>query len=671
MENSSSYISNSGRTLDNSQMNSNLIYRNIKKSLYNFSKKDININLNKNNSSLNIFVDKTPFTSLAKNQIKIKNIFNRFTPSCFRKNNKFGNFCIFGKRELAFQKNMEEGRRVFKYQQSIGLEKKNQTIIANKNFINNSLYLTESMVKSTKNKTALPLIDKDKSINDEDMSSIFYKNISFSKNSYINQLNMGSLFINKDNDTNKTNKANTTKNQSQKGIIYLKKLNINKSDEDENKKNRIIKKIDFLEKKALGNKSIKKYIQDFRKIILSKYNFDIKQEKVKVINESLKSQKGKVDYKLEDLNKNQEFFIKEFYPKLNEYVKHLGKLLEKERHKNLLYVNKIYVLDKDISEMKNKIIKLKTEKDILIKEMLSQIVIQEKRINLPEYYKDILINQFSFKQIQKKYGKKIDNNEFNRVLKYKNSLEPIGIDDISEKINVLTNENIKLLNQYNKLCENNLLYKKEKEKTEKELNLEADEETDYLIIQKEKKLNIIKNKCKNTQIILNTLLKLKGYKTNEKNEKNKMKHSELYLKIEMIMKNLNENLKYEIDKEDRIKGKITEEKLILENIRKIEVIASIFLSRYKEEEIKYPEKVKNLKRKLDKEKKFKKTYDQRRKNFLKIESEREKIFRRYKKILFLPRRKVYFKKPLKKISFVQDLDKLDEKGNKTDEFLYY
>ena len=74
MENSSSYISNSGRTLDNSQMNSNLIYRNIKKSLYNFSKKDININLNKNNSSLNIFVDKTPVTSLAKNQIKIKNI---------------------------------------------------------------------------------------------------------------------------------------------------------------------------------------------------------------------------------------------------------------------------------------------------------------------------------------------------------------------------------------------------------------------------------------------------------------------------------------------------------------------------------------------------------------------------------------------------------------------
>ena len=671
MENSSSYISNSGRTLDNSQMNSNLIYRNIKKSLYNFSKKDININLNKNNSSLNIFVDKTPFTSLAKNQIKIKNIFNRFTPSCFRKNNKFGNFCIFGKRELAFQKNMEEGRRVFKYQQSIGLEKKNQTIIANKNFINNSLYLTESMVKSTKNKTALPLIDKDKSINDEDMSSIFYKNISFSKNSYINQLNMGSLFINKDNDTNKTNKANTTKNQSQKGIIYLKKLNINKTDEDENKKNRIIKKIDFLEKKALGNKSIKKYIQDFRKIILSKYNFDIKQEKVKVINESLKSQKGKVDYKLEDLNKNQEFFIKEFYPKLNEYVKHLGKLLEKERHKNLLYVNKIYVLDKDISEKKNKIIKLKTEKDILIKEMLSQIVIQEKRINLPEYYKDILINQFSFKQIQKKYGTKIDNNEFNRVLKYKNSLEPIGIDDISEKINVLTNENIKLLNQYNKLCENNLIYKKEIEKTEKELNLEADEETDYLIIQKEKKLNIIKNKCKNTQIILNTLLKLKGYKKNEKNEKNKMKHSELYLKIEMIMKNLNENLKYEIDKEDRIKGKITEEKKILENIRKIEVIVSIFLSRYKEEEIKYPEKVKNLKRKLDKEKKFKKTYDQRKKNFLKIESEREKIFRKYNKVLFLPRRKVYFKKPLKKISFVQDLDKLDEKGNKTDEFLYY
>ena len=669
MENSNSYISNSGKTVDNSQINNNFKNRNIKKSIYNFSKKEDSLNLKKCNSSLNIIYDKTPFSTLAKNHKIIKNIYNRFTPSCFRKSNKFANFCIFGKRELAFQKSMEDGINAFKYSQSFGLDKKNnQTILRNKNCISNSLYLTESMIKSTKNKTTLPLIDKDKSVNDEDMSSILQKNTSFTKNIYLNKFNIESFLINIDNSTN--NKTNTTKNQNKKSIIFLKKLNLNNSKEHENKKNLLIKKINALENKVLGNKNIKKYIQDFRGIILSKYNFRIKQEKVNIISESLKNERGKTNYKLEDLNSNYKFFMNEFYPKLNEYVKYLEITLEKEKVKNISYLNTKYILQEDISQIKNKIIKFQNEKDYLVKEMFSQIIIQEKKLNLPEYYKDILLNGFSFKQIQKKYGEKVDINEYDRILKYKTSSEPIGIDTISDKLKVLTNENINLLNQYNKLNEIIISYKKEKDEAEKELDLESLKEIDDLIIQKEKQLNNITNKCKNTEMILNNLT-IKGFKQNDNNDNNKIKHTKLYSKTEIFLKNLNDNLNYEINYEDKFFGKNTEEQLIMENLRKIDLIVSRFLSKYNEEKIKYNEQMKNFKHKFDREKKTQKTKEQRKNIFLKIESEKQKILKKYNKILFLRKRKIDFKKPIKRNSFVKDSSKLEEKGYKTDEFLYY
>ena len=277
---------------------------------------------------------------------------------------------------------------------------------------------------------------------------------------------------------------------------------------------------------------------------------------------------------------------------------------------------------------------------------------------------DLALNKF------KKNRKKIDLNEYDRILKYKTSSEPIGIDTISDKLKVLTNENINLLNQYNKLNEIIISYKKEKDEAEKELDLESLKEIDDLIIQKENQLNNIKNKCKNTEMILNNLT-IKGFKQNYNNDNNKIKHTKLYSKTEIFLKYLNDNLNYEINYEDKFFGKNTEEQLIMENLRKIDLIVSRFLSKYNEEKIKYNEQMKNFKHKFDREKKTQKTKEQRKNNFLKIESEKQKILKKYNKILFLRKRKIDFKKPIKRISFVKDSSKLEEKGYKTDEFLYY
>ena len=339
MENSNSFFSNSVKTFDDSQNTINPMKNQFKKSIKHFSQiNNINLNFNKNNSSSNIFFDKIAYTSLAKNSVEIKNMYNKLTPSCLRKNKKFGNFYIFGKRELAFDKSMKEGKLVFKYHQSIGMEKKRKSIKIKK--YTNSLYLTESMSKSTQNKTTLPLIDKDKSLLEEDKSFSISKNknknVSFSRNININKSNITKTLSYKDEEINSIDvdhnisNFNSTKiktNKSQKGIKILKKLNFRKNKQKKNLEKKdltdhssILKKQEILNKSALGIKSLNKYVQDFRDIISDKYTLNIKKEKVKVLNENINNKIAKVEDHIKDMEANSKLFLDEFYPKFKEYT---------------------------------------------------------------------------------------------------------------------------------------------------------------------------------------------------------------------------------------------------------------------------------------------------------------------------------------------------------------
>ena len=686
MENSYNFFSNSAKTVEfESQQNTNPLKSKLKKSMKHFSKINTNLYYQKNNSATNIFFNKGSNTSLAKNSFEIKNMYNRLTPSCLRKNKKYGNFYIFGKREIAFNKNMKEGRRVFKYYQSIGIEKKPKNIKINKTV--NSLYLTESMAKSTKNKTTLPFIEKDKSLLfEEDKSSTLIQNKnrnkskSFSRNSLINKSNLGNSLTNKEEEIynnifNINSNINSTKNKNKdkKGVIYLKKISMKKAKEKENLEKRefinnslLLKKQEILNKSTLGNKSLNEYISDFRAILSDKYMLNIKNEKVEVINENLSNKIGKVEDKIKDLEANSKLFKDEFYPKFNEYSKFFLKQREFERQRNLAFINKIYLLEKRIQTIKNMITKFQTEKDYLRRQMLLRVGILEKKLNLPKYYTDILINELSFEEIKEKYGIEIDQKEYYRILNYKNFLDSYEMDSLFEKLNMFTNENIELINAYNKIQENNLMLKKKKKKVENEINDDAQKEIDHLIIQKEKQLNDLIIKNKNLEKHLSALKS----KSIGQNDNMKLTSSKLYIKVESMLKYLNDNLYYEISIEDKIKGRVTEEKLILQIIRRIEMIVTMFLAQYAEEKLQYPKKIKYFKNMFDKEKKIQKTLEQKRNNFLKIEQERKKIFERYNKLIFLQNRKIYFKKPSKKISFDEDLSKLEEKGDKIEEFLY-
>ena len=603
MKNSYSFTLLSTKSLKDNQI--------IKSHKFNKEFNSLNLNLAKSNSSSNLLLDKQSFTTFNKknNDVNLKNIFNKLASSFYQKvKKKYRNLYIFEKRELAYNKSIQEGRKVFKYDQSIELMKSSKR---NRGSFN-SLYLTESLNKSTKNQTSLPLLEKDKSLNEEYQTSIINnnKNINLSRNSFINI------------STNILNKKNKSINENinKDDIILLKRINLNETkDNDYLKRISLIKKQKILERNMNKNYYKKKYINDEKNVILDKYN-------------------------------------------IYRYIRNKKDI---ENQKNLLYINKIYLLKKHILFIKSRITKRQKEKEFLMREIFLQISIKEKKLNLPEYYKDILLNDYSYEQIKEKYGNEINKEEYNRISKYIESLDVNDMEIIFENLNKLTNNNMELLHEYNKIQEKNLNYKKHRKKIELEINSDAQKEINNLIKEKESILNIKIKKYKENKKIYFDL-------TNDISYKNSLgkKRSNLFIKLDSFLKMLKDNLNYKINTEDDIKGKITEEKIMMNYLEKIEIIINRFLSVHKGIKNNYSDKIKSLKSIFDKEKKFRKAQEQKKNIALKFETDRKKLFDRYNKILFLPKKKVYYKKPNKTITFEEKFEKFEEKGNKIEDFLF-
>jgi len=649
MKNSYSFTLLSTKSLKDNQI--------IKSHKFNKEFNSLNLNLAKSNSSSNLLLDKQSFTTFNKknNDVNLKNIFNKLASSFYQKvKKKYRNLYIFEKREIAYNKSIQEGRKVFKYDQSIELMKSSKR---NRGSFN-SLYLTESLNKSTKNQTSLPLLEKDKSLNEEYQTSIINnnKNINLSRNSFINI------------STNILNKKNKSINENinKDDIILLKRINLNETkDNDYLKRISLIKKQKILERNMNKNYYKKKYINDERNVILDKYNINIKKEKIKVIEENLNNKIKKINNDIKQLELNSELFKLNFMPKLNEYYRYIRNKKDIENQKNLLYINKIYLLKKHILFIKSRITKRQKEKEFLMREIFLQISIKEKKLNLPEYYKDILLNDYSYEQIKEKYGNDINKEEYNRISKYIESLDVNDMEIIFENLNKLTNNNMELLHEYNKIQEKNLNYKKHRKKIELEINSDAQKEINDLIKEKESILNIKIKKYKENKKIYFDL-------TNDISYKNSLgrKRSNLFIKLDSFLKMLKDNLNYKINTDDDIKGKITEEKIMMNYLEKIEIIINRFLSVHKGIKNNYSDKIKSLKSIFDKEKKFRKAQEQKKNIALKFETDRKKLFDRYNKILFLPKKKVYYKKPNKTITFEEKFEKFEEKGNKIEDFLF-
>ena len=154
--------------------------------------------------------------------------------------------------------------------------------------------------------------------------------------------------------------------KNNKDSILLKKIILNREREEDNIKKKeyfesknINKKQSILKKSSSEIKSINNYIKVFKNILSDKYFLNIKNEKLKVINENKNNQIEKIKDDLNDLEADYKLFSDEFYPKLNEYLRFFELQRDIERQRNLGLANKVYLLQKRITNIKNKINKYK------------------------------------------------------------------------------------------------------------------------------------------------------------------------------------------------------------------------------------------------------------------------------------------------------------------------
>ena len=601
------YRSSSAKTIEltkkriDSYLSKNVKNRlNIYKNKMKYKKGKIN-----NNSSISTkeVFSKTTMDFYSKKNI-IKNNYNRLTPSCLRRNKtKYGNFFIFGKRELAFHKSIREGRKVFKYHQSTmeDEDKKRMKKI-------NSLYLTEAIFK--RNKTMLPLIDKEKWTFEENDMSIY--NLNFNKE----------------------------KTRNKYDIKILTKIKLNKDKIKENKKEeeyfnskQLIKKNDAISKNNAKEKSLNNYINNIKDFLIDKYTLDIKNEKYKVINETNTNKLEKLNDKIRDLKSNTILFQDDFYSTFNEYTKKFDKQRDIEKQRDFVYLNQIYLLQKKITILKGKISKYQNEKEHLIREIFLLICIKEKKLNLPEYYKEIISNNSTKEEIKEKY-KNLSEKEIDHVFEYKNNLDINEDEIVFEKLKRIENDDIKLMNNYYKNHKQIYNLKQYKKQVEMEIKNDTINDIDNLIYIKEKILeNVIK---KNKKLFKDKLFLVK------KKDKKIKKRSKIYYKIEIIFKNLNEYKKidFKFIEKYKEKGEITEEEQIIEMIKKIEKITAYILEKNRNYLINNKEQMQELQNSLVKRKKIEKTNEQKRNLRLKFEKERKKIFDKNSKILFLQKRKL-------------------------------
>lgn len=580
---------------------------------------------------------------------------------------KYANFNIFNKREFAFHKSIDNNKKVFKYQNYSLFEEKGRTTmninrkrikknIVNINFMNNkSLYLTDNIIKE--NKTMLPLINNEKT------------KIKF---------NVNKSFIDKE-ENKKDKKSNSSFIKIIKNNYFLNNIKakneterMSKSKEEKKRNENIDKKIDIFTR--CNNKEMlkSKYIENMREYLFEKYNIKIKKEKSKILQENLKDKIESIDDKMKSLQYDYSCFNDRFVGKFAQYIKQIMQMKEIEKNKDNVYINYIFQLKKDIVSLNLKNKKIQNDRDALIRWMYLQICVKEKKTVLPKYYKLILEDK---NDDNKEELKKIDKSLIENVLQYKNNIIFKDADLFLTQIKKYENQNIDLLIYFNTLREEISSLNKEKnllvQHGDHQIDIEKTEEELYEL--KKKEILNLKNKYNKLLQNLNSVKSLIDNNNDKDDDEITKKHTKLYYKTNKILDNLNSYIYYDFEKAGLTQSykNISEESLIVLNLTKIEIITDIFIEKNNSFKINFSDKMNNFQTLLDKNRKLKKNVEQRKNIKLKYERERDKIFKKYNKILILPTRKLNINNVLtKKLILKKIREQKKNKEENIDDYLY-
>ena len=445
---------------------------------------------------------------------------------------------------------------------------------------------------------------------------------------------------------NKNKITNTNYVRIIKGRGFLNKIvnksgneRISKSKEEKKRDRVIVKKIDIYNRCNSKDILKSKYIENMREYLLEKYNMKIKQEKTKIFQENIRDKIDFIKDRIKSLKNEFNCFNERFLTKFTEYIKQVLQIKDIERNKDTFYINYIFQLKKDIISLNLKNKKIKNDRDGLNRWMYLQICVKEKKKVLPKYYKIILENK---QEENKEELKKIDKSLIENVLKYKNNIIYKNADLFLEQIKKYENQNVDLLTYYNLLREEiNIL---NKEKNSITLNNQKNfEETEEEI--KKVKLKMLLNEKKKYDKLskyLNSIKLLIDNNDEDEDEFINRKHTKLYYKTSKLLDNLISYINYDFEKIGIIKTNkdIYEESLIILNLTKIEILTDIIITKNSSFKKNFYDKMNNFQILLDKNKKLKKNIEQRKNIKLKLERERNKIFKKYNKIIILPTHKL-------------------------------
>ena len=259
-----------------------------------------------------------------------------------------------------------------------------------------------------------------------------------------------------------------------------------------------------LNKSIIHNESVKKYIIKTRKLILEKYIQFYKKERINRINEDYQTIIGNINDKLNFLKESKSLLIFKFLNKFNDHIKKLYIKIEEEKNLNNQYIKKINLLKYEINKLNNKIKINKNNKDSLDRWMYLQIQFHEKIKTIPNYYIQIINNEYD-----KNNPNNLNENEINKIKLYKKNMIYRTGDEFLNKLKEFENKNIFLIKIYNNLRISN----KELLKEFNLLKIENKKNNENLYYILELKIKII-NELKARNIFLENKIK----KLNKQND---------------------------------------------------------------------------------------------------------------------------------------------------------
>ena len=388
------------------------------------------------------------------------------------------------------------------------------------------------------------------------------------------------------------------------------------------KKNIINHKIE----KSRVRDSSSDFINKTNNIILARYNLQIKKEAVERIENNVKNEIKSLEQTMTQMKKCKEDLETNFINQYNYALKKLYSQIIEERIKNDEYSIEIGKLNKDLSKLNYKIIKIEAVKKYIEKWIIFQIQMDKKKkpINLKETLKNEYNNSLIFSSVE----------QFNDWFE-------------SKKLT-----NIYLINQYNDKCREKDEIKKQYLEFKK-----IDDEDTFLedeLKEKTKVFELLKIKNQKLEKEKKEIIKYKISSFESKPNKSmystrfnkpKILKDSLFFKTKSIYTQIKELLGNELDYIDidlELARTNKKEEKILKMIRSIELVINFILNKFDEYKLDSKTYVllKEIRNKIDLEHKANNA------NQVKIDEEKrirelqQRLERRNNRFIYIPNRRV-------------------------------